>query len=221
MPTQEERRRLTRQRLLEAAAAVFARRGFAAASVEEIAKEAGYSTGAIYWHFSGKEDLFLAMAAEFAVDRVRELTGVIGDEEVDGAERGLRAGDQWMERLAADPVRFRVAIEFRNYAQDQPDVREALATRVAAVRDATARQIASDAAAGRIALPISAEDLAAVIRALGLGLAIEKLTDPDAIRDELFGDFLYVLFRLLERADPERVTPPRARSGRARRDPEP
>jgi hypothetical protein len=60
-----------------------------------------------------------------------------------------------------------------------------------------------------------------VIRALGVGLAIEKLTDPDAIRDELFGDFLYVLFRLLESADAEAVRPPRARRARARRDPAP
>jgi AcrR family transcriptional regulator len=221
MPTQEERKRVTRQRLLEAAAAVFARRGFAAASVEEIAKEAGYSTGAIYWHFSGKDELFLAMAEAFAVERVRELTDLISEERVDGAERGLAAGDQWMRRLADDPERFRVAMEVRSYASERPDLREALADRVAAVREATARQIETDAKAGRLALPLSAGDLAAVIRALGLGLAIEKLTDPDAIRDELYGDFLYMLFRLLERADLERVTPPRARPARARRGPSP
>ena len=221
MPTQAQRRQLTRQRLLEAAAAVFARRGYAAASVEEIAREAGYSTGAIYWHFEGKDELFLAMATEFAVDRVRELTGVIGDEDLDPAERGRAAGDQWIERFKQDPVRFRVGMEFRNYALERSEVREALADRLAAVREATARQLESDGRAGRIALPLPAGDLAAVIRALGVGLAVEKLTDPGAIRDELFGDFLYVLFRLLETADPERVTPPRARPARARRGPSP
>ena len=220
MASQEERRRLTRQRLLEAAAAVFARRGFTAASVEEIAREAGYSTGAIYWHFRGKDDLFLAMAEAFALDRVRELNEVIGDAEVDPAERGRRAGDQWMERLAADPQRFRVALEFRSYAQERPDVREALAHRLAAVREATAHQLARDERDGRVALPLSAGDLAAVTRALGIGLAIEKLTDPAAISDELFGDFLYVLFRLLEGDAPADVRPP-ARSARARRDPPP
>lgn len=201
MASQEERRRATRERLLEAAAAVFARRGFAAASVHEIAREAGLSTGAIYWHFGGKDDLFLAMAEEFAVERVREIAEVIGASEVDVAERGRAAGDQWMKRFADDPARFRVAMEVRNYAEQRPDLRRALATRVAAVREATARQIAEDGAQGRIALPLPAADLAAVIRALGLGLAIEKLTDPDAIRDELFGDFLYLLFRLLASAE--------------------
>jgi AcrR family transcriptional regulator len=198
MPSQAERRRLTRQRLLDAAAVVFARRGFAAASVDEIAKEAGYTTGAIYWHFKGKDDLFLAMAEEFAIDRVREIDEVIGDGAVDPAERARRVCDQWMARLAADPVRFRVSIEFRSYAQEHPEVREALAHRVGAVREAAARQLARDEAAGQIDLPLPASDLAAVIRALGIGLAIERMTDPDAIREELFGEFLYVLFRLLE-----------------------
>jgi AcrR family transcriptional regulator len=221
MPSQEERRRDTRQRLLNAAASVFASRGFAAASMEEIAREAGYSTGAIYWHFSGKDDLFLAMAEAFAVDRVRELTEVIGEEDLEPAERGLRAGDQWMARFAADPIRFQVALEFRAYARERPEVREALADRVAAVREATARQLERDGTAGRIGLPLEAGDLAAVIRALGLGLAIEKLTDPGAIRDELFGDFLYVLFRLLEAADVGDVKPPRARRAQARRAPAP
>jgi AcrR family transcriptional regulator len=211
MPSQAERKRVTRRRLLDAAAAVFARRGFAAASVDEIAREAGYSTGAIYWHFKGKDDLFLAMAEEFAIDRVRELGEVIGDVEVDPAERAREAGDQWMARLADDPVRFRVAIEFRNYAYERPEVREALAHRVGALREAAARQLERDAREGRIEFPLPASDLAAVVRALGIGLAIEKLTDPDAIRDELFGEFLYVLFRLLEPA----------RSGRARRGPAP
>ena len=217
MPSQEERKAATRRRLLDAAAAVFARRGFAAASVDQIAREAGLSTGAIYWHFGGKDDLFLTMAEEFAIDRVRELSDVIGAVEVGVAERARRAGDQWMERLLADPIRFRVALEFRNYAQDRPAVREALAARLAAVRMAAARQLQDDADAGRIDLPLAAEDIAAVVRALGIGLAIERLTDPGAIRDGLFGDFLYALFRALE-ADP--ATPP-ARSAPARRAPAP
>jgi AcrR family transcriptional regulator len=221
MASQEERRQATRRRLLDAAAAVFARRGFAAASVDEIAREAGYSTGAIYWHFAGKDDLFLAMAEDFAIDRVRELSEVIGAEDVDVAERARRAGDQWMERLLADPVRFQVALEFRNYAQERPEVREALAARLAAVRMAAARQLEDDARAGRIDLPLPAEDMAAVVRALGIGLAIERLTDPDAVRDGLFGDFLHALFRLLAREGEGGGARPPARSARAHRAPAP
>src|SRR5579883_3082128 len=53
----------TRDRLLDAAAALFARKGFAGASLEEIAESAGYSVGAVYSNFAGKEQLFLELLA--------------------------------------------------------------------------------------------------------------------------------------------------------------
>ena len=59
--TREESRAATRERLLAAARSVFARSGFHGASVEEIASEAGFSTGALYSNFDGKEDLFLVL----------------------------------------------------------------------------------------------------------------------------------------------------------------
>src|SRR3954468_18331845 len=56
--------REAREELLSAALQVFARRGYREAGVDEIAAEAGYSKGALYWHFSGKEDLLLALLDE-------------------------------------------------------------------------------------------------------------------------------------------------------------
>src|SRR5262249_59391444 len=60
--TRAEQQLQTRERLIDAASQVFARRGYHAATLEEVAREAGYSTGAVYSNFSGKEDLFLALA---------------------------------------------------------------------------------------------------------------------------------------------------------------
>src|SRR6266540_3195196 len=68
----EEQRALTRARLLEAAGSVFARRGFHAASLDEVAREAGATTGAIYSNFEGKEDLFLAVFEEHVASQVRK-----------------------------------------------------------------------------------------------------------------------------------------------------
>src|ERR687892_922150 len=53
-----------REELLAAALRVFARRGYRQAGVDEIAAEAGYSKGALYWHFSGKEELLMALLDE-------------------------------------------------------------------------------------------------------------------------------------------------------------
>src|SRR6266498_4963535 len=54
----------TRDALIAGAATVFARSGFQAASLREIAAEAGMTTGAVYSNFDGKADLFLAVLEE-------------------------------------------------------------------------------------------------------------------------------------------------------------
>ena len=60
MPTQAERTEATRGRLIATARRLFAEKGFAATSTEEILGEAEVSRGALYHHFSSKTDLFRA-----------------------------------------------------------------------------------------------------------------------------------------------------------------
>ena len=60
MPTQAERTEATRGRLIATARRLFAEKGFAATSTEEILSEAEVSRGALYHHFSSKTDLFRA-----------------------------------------------------------------------------------------------------------------------------------------------------------------
>ncbi|MGW7537947.1 TetR/AcrR family transcriptional regulator [Amycolatopsis sp. NPDC054798] len=59
--TRAEQQQLTHEKLIEAGRAVLVRRGFLAATVEEIAAEAGYTRGAVYKHFGGKEGVWLAI----------------------------------------------------------------------------------------------------------------------------------------------------------------
>lgn len=68
--TQEERRTTTRAALCEAAVASLAERGYAGATVADIAARAGLSQGALFRHYPTKADLF-ADAAERLYDRVR------------------------------------------------------------------------------------------------------------------------------------------------------
>lgn len=56
-----ETRADSRERIVAAAVRVFARKGFQRASLDEIAAEAGLTKGAIYWHFSSKNDLFFSL----------------------------------------------------------------------------------------------------------------------------------------------------------------
>ena len=60
MPTQDERRRATRQRLLDAAAEVLEARGSSGFTTTEVGRRAGLSQGAIFKHFATKADLLAA-----------------------------------------------------------------------------------------------------------------------------------------------------------------
>jgi AcrR family transcriptional regulator len=59
--TREQSRDQTRERLLDAAQALFMKKGFVAASVEDIALAAGYTRGAFYSNFSGKAELLVEL----------------------------------------------------------------------------------------------------------------------------------------------------------------
>jgi AcrR family transcriptional regulator len=64
---------LTRERLVEAAAAVFSEKGFDGAGVQEIARRAGLTTGAIYGRFAGKAELLREAIARVSNDELDEL----------------------------------------------------------------------------------------------------------------------------------------------------
>ena len=71
----QERARNRRRRILDAALAVFSRRGYRDASVDEIAAEAETSKGGVYFHFPGKQVIFRALldlSARRLLDRVEE-----------------------------------------------------------------------------------------------------------------------------------------------------
>ncbi len=71
----------TRERLLRAARAEFARRGVAAASIDRISESAGFSRGAFYANYAGKHDVLLELLAQHQRDEIaawQELLGAQG-----------------------------------------------------------------------------------------------------------------------------------------------
>lgn len=192
-----ERKEETRRELIAAAARVFADSGFPAASLERIAGEAGFTTGAIYWHFpGGKDDLFLAVFEAYALKRVAEVTEVHDAPAGGLAPRARAMADQWMDRLEEDPGIVIVTLEFFVHALRVPALRAALASRLAAVRLAVGRMLEADASAAGVRLPMPAQDIATALRELGIGLALARLADPDAVPKALYGDFVETFYTL-------------------------
>lgn len=193
----EQQRALARLRLLDAAEAVFARRGYHGASVDEIAREAGATSGALYSNFTSKEELFLALFERSAHGDVHEYSQAFGSgENPDEEARGV--ADLWMRILRERPHYFPLIVEFWAYAMREPQLREPLAQRFATLRAAAAHLIAEGAEHRGIAVGEEfAGRLGLIVIALGNGLALQKLIDPGAVPDELYGDMLVLLFKAL------------------------
>jgi AcrR family transcriptional regulator len=200
----EQRKEETRRELVEAASRVFAQHGFQGASLEQIAREAGFTTGAIYFHFGGKDELFLAAFESYALARVGEVTEAYQAAEGDLPQRARAVADHWMARQGGDPAFMVVALEFFVRALRKPRLREALAARQAAVRLAAGRLVEQDLRETGRELPLPAQDTATVLRELGVGMAMAKLLDPDVFPDRLYGDFVELFYELALAASKER-----------------
>lgn len=185
--TRAESQAQTRAEVLEAAARVFAREGYDGASVAEIAEDAGYSHGAVYSNFADKQDLFLALYERWVAERIAEINAepVEGIPAAEGA-RALVAG--WLRRVAANPDAFLLRLEFTARAARDPDLRERLGARVGAVPLAIARLNARVGESESPEFEIPADDVALGLQALSLGLALEALANPGAVRPEVGGE---------------------------------
>jgi AcrR family transcriptional regulator len=190
--TREQSRANTRERLLAAARGAFARSGFRGASVDEIASEAGFSTGALYSNFDGKEDLFLALMEREIEEHAREIEEAVRAR-ASMAERATGGARQWMTMIDREPELLLLFMEFWAYGVRDPQMRPKVAARFAQMREVLTRLIADGVREFDLELDIPAEQLALVIDALADGIARQKLADPDAVPDDLMGKVLALL----------------------------
>jgi AcrR family transcriptional regulator len=187
-----EKREANRQRILRAARAVFGKRGFHGASIDQIADEAGLSNGAIYYNFESKGDLFLALLEERSEERIRHMRRTlvrapraatqdhaVADEARD-ATRSLKESREWRLLL----------LEFAAYAIRDPSLAPKLRQHKRNLRAALGELLEQRLNARGIepALPIA--DIAVATSALANGLATEELEDPGSVPDELLGELL-------------------------------
>ena len=182
MATQGERRAETRERLLAAAAELFAERGIEGSSVDAIAERAERTSGAVYDHFGGKPGLLFALLEGW----VDEVAAVIGAEVNAATSLDDRLRVIW--RTVVHPPQgedgrwILLEHELWSFAARDDAARDHLARRYRAAWagvDGSLREwaVVND----RAAPPPNAG--AAVIGAL-LGLEMMRRIDPDAIDDE-------------------------------------
>jgi AcrR family transcriptional regulator len=191
--TREQSKANTRERLLAAARSAFASSGFHGASVDEIASRAGFSTGALYSNFDGKEDLFLVLMEREIDEHSREIRRAVA-ERASVAERATGGARQWMTMIDREPELLLLFMEFWAYGVRDAQVRPKVAARFTQVRKMLTKLVEDGVREFDLELAIPAEQLAVAIDALGDGIARQKLADPAAVPDDLMGRVLELLF---------------------------
>jgi AcrR family transcriptional regulator len=201
-----------RRALLAAAAELFAQRGFRGASVDEIAQRAGYSKGALYWHFDSKDDLFFALMDESVDAPTREMIDLLqgAPPEQDMAPEASR---RLVELVGEQRELLLLDHEYWAQAVRDPDLRRRYGARRQELRAALGRALEVRLAhLGAPAPEIALDEMATVVMSLSAGLAQERLIDPGAVPDELLGRAIVLLYRGLlasarDRAQTDASTP--------------
>jgi AcrR family transcriptional regulator len=175
--TRRDSQAQTRADLLAAARQVFLRRGFHAATLDEIAELAGYTKGAVYSNFAGKDDLFLALLADHYARRAEAYASVIVPS--DDIEETYRAVARVMlEAYAQEPSWWPLVSDFASHASRHPQLLERLRAAREDFLDALAQTIEALCAAHEMTFALPAREVARGTGALMRGMAVEWSIDP-------------------------------------------
>lgn len=176
--TRQQSREHTRERLLKAAAELFAENGVNGTSVEQIAERAGYTRGAFYGNFDGKREIVLALLeqrTEHELAEMRELSREATS--WDALLERLRAWHRHRDETLSSWLALRT--ELWLYGMRDPQLRPVLADRERRSRAALAEALEQGFAARSVTPPAPVEFLALILHSLGDGLSIQRVLVPE------------------------------------------
>jgi len=198
---QPARKRLTRQQsqartralLLEVATTEFLAHGYTGTSLEKIAELAGFSKGAVYGNFAGKEELCLAVLQThfFALLQTFVEEFAAGGDTI---EDRLVVLEQWLETLLADDDWQVLAVEFAVHARRNPKIMQQVAEQERMMRTAVTSLLSQQIRQLGVQPILPPEQLGIVLVSVVGGIAVQRLIDP-TIPTSLISDAVKALFR--------------------------
>lgn len=176
----QQRAKETYQLILDAAARVFARRGFGQATVADIAAEAGISMGALYHHFTGKEELFKAIAEQHIRDQEAAYRGLLPSPSL--RETIERFVDFWLDHCQQEDELDGLIMECWAQAAREPWAREAIAALFRDGADLFRGTLRVGQDAGVVRKDIDLDASASVLLCVLQGMEMLCAVDPDSSR---------------------------------------
>jgi len=182
-----------RERLLDAAERCFARSGFHAATMADIARAAHVSAGAAYTYFDSKEDLIAGIAER---DRQR----IAGDFAAIGDAPDFAAALEKCARfyLIDQPDHKRkLLVEMSAESTRNPAVAKSFRSVDRVVQDAFRRALERQLAAGRINPAQPLESLVQLLMVIGDGMFQRRATDPDFDAERILASIMAMVRQML------------------------
>ena len=184
----------THENLLDAAATVFAERGYGAASVEEIARTAGTSVGSVYAHFTSKEKLFVALMERRSDREFAEAQAELAE----GFEAAVPALNRRLLAEADSDHLAELGAEAWLYALRSPAFGAELAAHHERVHGVITAMVAQARSRRGTTFALSDAEVGTVASALARGLVQHRRLSPGSVPDDLFGRTLTALLAGLE-----------------------
>ena len=185
-----ERQARTRESLIATARDMFLAVGYAATSLDRVALEAGFSKGAVYSNFAGKEELCMAV-----LDSIHEeqLGGVLSafskDTDLDGR---IDAFVEWAREGLGRPRWTALEVEFASIARHSPYVALELVKRHREITDALTELIAGVVTQEKLDIRLTPRQAATALLSLGIGLGAMRSLDS-SIDVDIFGGIIRAL----------------------------
>ena len=170
----------TRTGILDAAERVFAKRGVSHTSLEDIARNAGVTRGAIYWHFKNKSELFTAMVNRVSLP-IEDIVARSAGEDADDPLALLKeAAVSALKRTATDPQCqrvFDIVTHKCEYLEDTAGVRERISHIKCGCVERTEKTIRNAIKRGQLPKNLDARLAAVGLDAMIFGLISNWLAD--------------------------------------------
>jgi AcrR family transcriptional regulator len=168
-----------------------------AASLDEVAEEAGLTKGAVYSNFDSKEDLFQAVIDDRLNEPMRHGAEAIIDSTMGTSEEHAMAGARvFVDTVEQQREVFLLALEFNIHVARHPELAPTFAARNREQLERVADLIRQQTENSGDTLPLPADQMAIAVEALSQGIALQKLADPESVPDDLLGRVYALLFRL-------------------------
>lgn len=182
----------TKEELLKAAQAVFARYGFHGTSLDMVAEAAGYTKGAVYANFSGKDDLYLALLDNHLAKGHRDLEELITSG-VSFASVSDSITENYFTELEDTRDWAALTVEFFIHAMRNDTIHAKLIERIRLAQDYYTSCLKKRIAATGKELPMSVEQTARALLAFTNGLDLFALVDPQPEFSALYARMLKML----------------------------